>query len=196
MPQPLQQKVEAGRQVRAVGIDDAPFERRRGAVVPLAGVVCSATRLEGLVWGHAHRDGDDATAAIERMLLGSKFLPQLDLLMVDGLTVGGLNVIDLRHLHEVLQIPCVAVMRRPPDLDAVRAALQRVADPDVRWATLQRAGDVHELGGFVFQHVGDTPAGIAAALGAVTDRGRVPEPLRLAHLIGAGVVRGESGRRA
>jgi len=49
---------------------------------------------------------------------------------------------------------------------------------------------------FVFQVRGADPDAIAAALARVTDRGNVPEALRLAHLVGAAVVRGESGRRA
>jgi hypothetical protein len=36
----------------------------------------------------------------------------------------------------------------------------------------------------------------AAVLRRLTDCGNVPEALRLAHLIGAAVVKGESGRQA
>jgi len=45
-------------------------------------------------------------------------------------------------------------------------------------------------------HSDDDPAIVGAALATLTDRGKVPEPLRLAHLIGAAVVTGQSGRRA
>jgi hypothetical protein len=61
---------------------------------------------------------------------------------------------------------------------------------------LARAGPIHRRGSFVFQVQGAEPDAIAAALARLTDRGAVPEPLRLAHLIGAAVVTGESGRRA
>ena len=129
-------------------------------------------------------------------MAGSKFGPQVHALLTDGVTVGGLNVIDLPRLQERVGCPCIAVMRRIPDLAAMKRALSRVPDPEQRWATVQRAGPIHEQGGFVFQVVGASAEDAALALGRLTDRGRVPEPLRLAHLIGAAVVTGESGRRA
>ena len=36
-----------GRVVRAIGFDDAPFERRAGGAVRIAGVVCAGTRIIG-----------------------------------------------------------------------------------------------------------------------------------------------------
>jgi endonuclease V-like protein UPF0215 family len=181
---------------RVIGFDDGPFARRPGAAVPLAGVVCGGTRFEGLVWGRVRRDGWNATDAVCRLLEGGKFLPQLHLVLLDGIAFGGFNVVDLPQLAARLKKPCVAVMRRPPDLDAVERALRRLPRADARWAKLKRAGPIHELGGFTFQVQGAEPALVAEALARVTDRGRVPEALRLAHLIGSAVVTGESGQRA
>jgi endonuclease V-like protein UPF0215 family len=48
----------------------------------------------------------------------------------------------------------------------------------------------------VFQVQGAGPDEAAEALARLTDRGAVPEPLRLAHLVGAAISTGESGRRA
>ena len=164
--------------------------------MPLAGVVCSGTRFEGLVWGRVRRDGWNATEALCRLLLPGKFLPQLHLVLLDGLSFGGFNVVDLPQLAARLQRPCVALMRRPPDLPAVHAALAQLPQPARRRALLERAGPIHRLGGFVFQVQGAAPEDVARALPRLTDRGLVPEALRLAHLIGAAVAHGESGRRA
>jgi len=90
----------------------------------------------------------------------------------------------------------VAVMRRPPDLPAIEAALRRLPRPERRLALLARAGPVYQRPPFVFQVQGAEPAAVEDALHRLTDRGHVPEALRLAHLIGAAVLRGESGRRA
>ncbi|QDE88032.1 hypothetical protein BHS06_03190 [Myxococcus xanthus] len=181
---------------RVIGFDDGPFARRPGAAVPLAGVVCGGTRFEGLVWGRVRRDGWNATQEVCRLLEGGKFLPQLHLVLLDGIAFGGFNVVDLPLLASRLKQPCVAVMRRPPDLVAVERALRRLPRADARWAKLKRAGPIHQLGGFTFQVQGAEPAWVAEALARVTDRGLVPEALRLAHLIGSAVVTGQSSQRA
>lgn len=185
-----------GRTLRAIGFDDAPFTRGRRGPVGVAGVVCAGTRFEGLVWGRIRQDGWDATEVLVRLLSGGKFLPQLHLVLLDGIALGGFNVVDLAALASALDRPCAAVMRRPPDLAAVEAAVRRLPRPSRRLAVLGRAGPVYREGGFCFQVQGADPADTAGALARLTDRGAVPEPLRLAHLVGAAVRTGESGRRA
>ncbi len=184
------------RVVRAIGFDDAPFVRRRGGRVRIAGVVCAGTRFEGLVFGSARQDGWGATDELCRLLIGGKFLPQLHLVLLDGLAFGGFNLVDLEALAARLQRPCVAVMRRPPDLAAVERALRRLPRAERRLSLLRRAGTIHVRPPFAFQVRGAGPDQVAPVLARLTDRGNVPEPLRLAHLVGAAVVRGESGRRA
>ncbi len=185
-----------GRLVRAIGFDDAPFARRRGGQVRVAGVICAGTRFEGLVLGAVRQDGRGATDELSRLLVGGKFLPQLHLVLLDGLAFGGLNLVDLETLSERLRRPCVAVMRRRPDLAAMERAVRHLPGVERRLSLLRRAGPIHVHPPFVFQVRGAGPGEIAAVLARVTDRGNVPEPLRLAHLVGAALIRGVSGRRA
>ncbi len=185
-----------GRTVRAIGFDDAPFQRRVGGLVRIVGVVCAGTRFEGLVLGRTRQDGWGATDELCRLLQGGKFLPQVHLVLLDGIAFGGFNVVDLATLSRRLGRPCAAVMRRPPDLAAVEKAVRRLPRARQRLELIRRAGPIHVHPPFVFQVQGGGPDEIARALARVTDRGNVPEPLRLAHLVGAAVARGESSRRA
>jgi uncharacterized protein len=185
-----------GRTLRAIGFDDAPFPRGARGEVGLAGVVCAGTRFEGLVWGRVRRDGWNATDAVARLLLGGKYLPQLHLVLLDGIAFGGLNVVDLPALAARLGRPCVAVMRREPDLEGMARAIGRLPRPERRLALLRRAGPLHVEAGFVFQVCGADPAATGLALARLTDRGAVPEPLRLAHHVATAIRTGESGRRA
>lgn len=193
---PLSEMLRLGKSIRVAGFDDAPFEKRAGAAAPVGGIICSGTRFEGMLWGRATVDGDDATDAIAGLLLGSKFHAQVHLVLTDGLTVGGFNLLDLADLAARLDRPCVAVMRRPPDLPRFRMALARFADGPARLARLDAAGPIHSHGPFVFQVRGAPPEHIGPVLEHLTDRGHVPEALRLAHLIGSAVITGQSGRRA
>lgn len=184
------------RTIRVIGFDDAPFVRRRSSSVSIVGVICAETRFEGMVWGKVRQDGWNATDAICRLLLGKKFLPQLHILLLDGIGFGGFNIIDLPKLADKLQIPCVTVMRRQPNMTKIETALQRLPQPQRRLELMRRAGTVHAYPPFFFQVCGEDPDVIAAVLQRLSDRGHVPEALRLAHLIGAAVVKGESGSSA
>jgi hypothetical protein len=184
------------RVIRVIGFDDAPFLRNAGGSVSIAGVVCAGTRFEGMVWGQVEQDGWDATDGILGLLLGRKFLPQLHIVLLDGIAFGGFNVIDLPRLSEGLNLPCVAVMRRMPNLSAVEQAIHRLPEPERRLQVLYRAGTIHAYPPFFFQVCGASPEVIFSVLERLTDRGKVPEALRLAHLIGAAVIKGESGSTA
>jgi hypothetical protein len=192
----LEGLIEQHRTIRVIGFDDAPFVRRDQKPVPFAGVVCAGTRFEGMVWGEIQPDGWDATDTIAQILLSSKFLPQLHMVLLDGISLGGFNIVDLPKLSETLNRPCVSVMRRYPKLAKVEYALRQLPDPERRLAMIQRAGTIYQASPFVFQVCGASPEITAKVLERATDRGHVPEALRLAHLITSAVVKGESGKQA
>ena len=178
-----------------IGFDDAPFART-DANIHVSGVVCSNTRFEGMLWGEATRDGLDATDSLAEMVLGSKYHAQLHAVLIDGLAVGGMNLIDLPELATRLELPCIAVMRRAPDLEGMRQIIAKLPEPELRLERLMRGGPIHERAPFVYQVAGIDPDEGHQVLERVTDTGHVPEALRLAHHIGAAIKTGQSGRRA
>lgn len=192
----LETLLRRNRKIRAIGFDDAPFIRDAQRPVSVAGVVCAGTRFEGMVWGQVEPDGWDATQQLCNLLIGGKFLPQLHVVLLDGIALGGFNIVDLPLLAERLGRPCVAVMRRMPNLRAVEQAIHRLPQPQQRLTMLHRAGPIYHQACFCFQVCGASPMTIAQVLQRLTDRGHVPEALRLAHLIGAAVIQGESGHQA
>lgn len=188
----LSDLLRRGRRIRAIGFDDGP-----GATeVPLAGVVTNPVAMEGLVWRTVTRDGHDATDVLVEAVATSKYAAQVHVVLIDGITVGGLNVVDLERTAATLGVPAVAVMRRPPDLAAFDAALAHLPDVETRRAVVRRAGPVHAWDGGAFQVVGAAPTDVARLLPRLTRQGHVPECLRLAHLITGAVATGASGRRA
>jgi endonuclease V-like protein UPF0215 family len=188
--------LDSNKMIRSIGFDDASFERGTDEPVGVAGVVCEATRFEGLLWGAIQPDGWDATETVLSLLEDSKFLPQLHLVLVDGIAFGGFNILDLERLADRLERPTVAVMRSRPNVERIESALQHVSEPDRRLAIMQRAGDVHEAEGVYFQVQGTSPDIARRALEQLQYDGHIPEPLRMAHLIATAVETGESGRRA
>jgi uncharacterized protein len=188
--------VRHNRQIRVIGFDDAPFVRHTNKPVAVAGVVCSLTRFEGMLWGHIQTDGLDSTEQLSKMLQKSKFHSQLHLVLLDGIGMGGLNLIDLPLLAQKVQLPCVAVMRKFPELEKMKAAISFLPHSEIRLQLLAKAGEIYVQPPFYFQVCGLSAEVTVRVLQSLTDRGNVPEALRLAHLITSAVVNGESGKRA
>jgi hypothetical protein len=183
--------------VRSIGIDDAPFDRsKRGDVAVIGAVYRGGTWFDGLLSTKIRKDGWNATDRICTMLLGSKFLAQLHYIMLDGIALGGFNIVDINRLHIETGLKVLVVVRKKPDLPAVRKAIERTTGAEKRWRLLQRAGAIHQVGRLHCQMVGMGLNEASELLELTCTRSLIPEPLRAAHLIAGGLVRGQSGKRA
>jgi len=138
--------------VNVIGFDDGPFARAHRGSVLLVGAVCAGTRLDGVVSGRIRRDGADATRRMIELVRGSQF-GGVRAVMLQGIAVGGFNVVDVEELRAGLGIPVLVIMRRPPDMDAIRRALFG-GEPRTRvpvrgaarkWRLILRAGAIEAL---------------------------------------------------
>jgi len=57
--------------MNVIGFDDGPFARQHRGDVLLVGVVCSRTRVDGIVSGRVRRDGANSTRAMMKAALFS-----------------------------------------------------------------------------------------------------------------------------
>jgi endonuclease V-like protein UPF0215 family len=208
--------------VNVIGFDDGPFRPDHRGDVLLVGAVCSRTRLDGVVSGHIRRDGADSAREMIRLVRESPFAVHIRAILLQGIAVGGFNVVDVRTLSDRLGLPVLVVMRRAPDLTAVRQALfsdspasrPRVRGAARKWRLMEQAGPIEELGAsrrslkrakitgleegvprLWLQRVGLSLEMARKVVQATTLHGNVPEPLRLAHLIAGGIVTGKSRGR-
>lgn len=176
-----------------VGFDDAPFERSYRGDVLVVGAVFSGARLDGVLSGRVRRDGANATRVIAALVAGSRWAPQLHAVLLQGIAVAGFNVIDIAALRRAAGLPVLVVMRHRPDCDAVQAALRgHVPGGERKWRLIEAAGPVEEAAGVYVQRCGIGLDEAARLIEASRTGGRMPEPLRVAHLIAGGIVRGES----
>jgi endonuclease V-like protein UPF0215 family len=185
---------------RFLGIDDAPF-RFSDETVPVVGVVVQApSYIEGVLTTIVEVDGHDATDRITEMVSRSRYREGLAMVLLDGVAVGGFNVVDVDRLHAAIRRPVVTVTREKPDLAAIGRALRRRFDDwEDRLAQMRRHDVVavpsHD-GDLWVSYVGADHRAVQQALALTTVRGNLPEPLRIAHLVAAGIARGESKGRA
>jgi uncharacterized protein len=184
------------RLTNVIGFDDGPFPAGHRGDVGLVGVVCARTRLDGVLVGRIRRDGANATRRMVELVTESQFAGHVRAVLLQGIAVGGFNVVDVHGLSRALDVPVLVVARRAPDMPAVRQALARVRGAGTKWALIERAGPMEPLRGLHVQRVGLSREEAAALLEATTLHGHLPEPLRLAHLIAGALTTGRSRGRA
>jgi hypothetical protein len=180
-----------------IGFDDAPFARSHRGDVLVAGAVFAGTRLDGVLSTRVRRDGANSTDRLIACLAASKFFPQLQAILLQGIAFAGFNVVDIHRLHGATGLPVLVVARHRPDLDAIRTALlEKVPGGARKWRLIEAAGPMEPTAGVHVQRAGIAADAAARLVAAWQRHGKLPEPLRVAHLIAGGVVSGESRHRA
>ncbi|MCL7415968.1 MAG: DUF99 family protein [ANME-2 cluster archaeon] len=187
-------------EIRILGIDDSSLHTE--PVMIVGAMFRGGDWLDGVLRSHITKDGNDATPAIIRMVTGSKHFGQVRVLMFDGVTYAGFNVVDIDAVYKETGIGCIVIMRDCPDLEGIRAALTHLPDPDMRWEMIMRAGEIYR----VVSREGEKPIYIQLCgidleearyiVQLSSTHSNVPEPLRVAHLIATGIVCGESTGKA
>jgi endonuclease V-like protein UPF0215 family len=180
-----------------IGIDDAPFLPGHRGDVLIVGAVFAAGRLEGVLHHRVRRDGINSTRRIAEMVGASRFADHLQLVMLQGIAFAGFNVVDIHGLHRLLDLPVLVVMRRRPDLPAIRDALIRqVPGGRRKWRLIETAGEVEPVDSLFVQRVGIGMPEAKAVVRRLAVAGHLPEPLRTAHLIAGGMSPQETRQRA
>lgn len=187
-------------EMRIVGIDDSPLVGKDILVV--GAILRGGGWLDGLLSTHIEKDGLDATERLASMITESRNYGQLRVAMLNGVTFGGFNVVDIRELHERTGLPVIAITRRLPDMASIGRALQNLSEPELRYQAILQAGAISEVrtgwrgSPVYFQCQGMEKEDAARLVVETAVHSRVPEPVRVAHVIATGVVLGESSRRA
>jgi endonuclease V-like protein UPF0215 family len=196
---------EIKEEIRVLGVDDGPFEFGEGQLALLVGTIFRGGHwLDGVMTGQIQVDGDDVTEEITRMISTSRHRGQLRVAMTDGLTFGGFNILDAEEVLERSGIPVISVTRRKPDLESMKKALGKFEDRDARWRKIEKSGKPikHRFdkprgkGVIYFQAFGIDEEDAHSILEITSTRSLMPEPVRVAHIIASGMVKGESYGRA
>jgi endonuclease V-like protein UPF0215 family len=189
-------------EIRILGFDDGPFAPKRKGKAPLIGVVYrGGTVFDGMMSAEVEVDGLDSTDVVIRKVKKSKHREQLRVIMLHGITFGGFNVLDIGKLNKETGLPVIVVCRKKPNFKDIKKALGKFPDFEKRWAVVERAGKVFELETknnkkIYFQFIGLEKGEAEEIILLSCTRSLIPEPLRVAHMVASGLVKGESGCRA
>ncbi|MBI2576503.1 DUF99 family protein [Candidatus Woesearchaeota archaeon] len=184
------------KEIRLLGIDDGPFTIfGEGKVIVIGAIFRGGLWLDGILSTKVAADGDDATEKLARMINQCKFKPQLHCILLDGISLGGFNVVDIQKLSKQTKIPVIVVMRKFPRLGEIHTILERLGKK-AKLKFLANAGPIVQVGEIFVQVFGLGIPEAKEILKVACTRSNIPEALRAAHMIASGVVRGESRGRA
>ena len=176
-----------------IGFDDAKFEfNSNSKTTNLIGIICQGTRMVGMVKDKIFIDGDNATDILIELTRQNE--KHVQFILTDTITFGGFNIIDLEKIYDITKKPIIAVTERLVDLNAVRKALVNKFPKkyEEKLKNIVNAGDLYEtsiktaggLSNVYFHSKGIQFPEVDALLNKVCIDSKIPEPVRLAHIIG------------
>jgi len=181
-------------EIRVIGVDDGIFIPRMIGLVPVVGVVFRGGYwLDGVMHTKIRVDGYDATSKIASMIVNSPHYKQLRVIMLNGITFAGFNVVDIKRLNAKTKLPVIAVTREKPNLDEIHEALKNLPKSEARWRAILNAGKISEVAirdkseKIYMQLSGVHEEDAQKILQLTATRSNTPEALRVAHLIASGI---------
>ncbi len=180
------------KQLRILGIDDAHFDKFKDRETLLIGTFFRGGEfIDGVITTRVKVDGTDATSKIIGMARKSKFFPQIRAIMLDGIAVGGLNIIDIHRVNERTKIPVIVIIRHYPGIAEMTDAMLR-AGKKSKISLLKKAGRIHKAGNIFIQIAGIDIDEAKQIIKITSTHSYIPEPVRAAHIIASGISFGES----
>lgn len=183
-------------EIRVLGVDDGVFVPHTKGVVDVVGVVYRGGYwLDGVMRTEVEVDGTDATEKLASMIRSSPHYDQLRVVVLNGVTLAGFNVVDIKELFRKVGLPVIAVTREKPDFEEIKKALENLSAHEKRWKAMENAGKIVEVctreaeEPVYMQVAGVSEKDAEKILKSTSTRSNVPEALRVAHIIASGLTR-------
>ncbi len=182
------------KEIRVLAIDDGRFVPHTEGTAEIVGVVYRGGYwFEGIMHTEVYIDGLEATEKIAIMIKNSPYYRELGVIVMDGITFAGFNVVDINELSHKVDLAVISVTRKKPDMEEIRRTLKNLPNFEKRWQAILNAGRLFEVG---TKH-GENPIYVQIAgvmyedaikiLKKTSTRSNIPEALRVAHIIASGL---------
>ncbi|MDE1856306.1 MAG: DUF99 family protein [Candidatus Micrarchaeota archaeon] len=173
--------------IRILAVEDGSFTRKDKKVI----VVCLMGRdgtVEGALSFKVSVDGDDATSMLLKSIKKSRFKDQIKLIALNGISLGGINLVDMPLVHKTLKIPLIAITRKRPRRTLMLKAVKKYSDRNriAVFNSISKDTSLNKIEGFYVQSIGMPISEIKKFVP------KSIELLRLGHIVASGVSKGES----
>ena len=115
-------------EIRIIAWDDCAFSFTQQSVRIVGAIFRGGSFLDGLLSARIEKDGLDATQKIADSILKSRHYEQLSVIMLDGITFAGFNMVDIKELYRKTKLPVIVLQRKKPDMKKFLSALKIFKD--------------------------------------------------------------------
>lgn len=188
------------KEIRVLGIDDSSFRFEDKEVIVVGVVMRGGSYLEGVIKTKAKVDGKDGTKVVIELIKNTRHRKQLKVGLIDGVCIGGFNVIDIEKVYEKTKLPIITITRNKPNKEKIENALKK------HFKDWKKRLEIINKGNFIeiktthkpifIKFIGLNEKEVKEIIKLTTIRGALPEAIRIAHLIATAFVRGESKGKA
>lgn len=176
-----------------LGIDDGPFDKKQERPVRVAAVLMEGNDLvEGIALGEFPVDGADATGFLAEWIKTLRWEPALQAVVLGGITLAGLGLVDIADLAQQLAIPVLAVTRRETAKSDISNALIAAGLAERLTIVQHTPPAIRVRPGLYVAFAGTNREHTITMVEATLRKSRMPEPLRLAHMMASAMERGQS----
>ena len=184
-------------EIRIVGIDDGYFDRNKDKESLIVGVIMRGYKqIDGVLSNKIEVDGFDVNDKIIEMIKRTKHYDQIKIIMTNGISFAGFNLLDFQYLYENLNLPIISVVRKKPNLEKFIEAAKHTKEGEKRIEIIKRYPEPKYIetkyGKLYFQYYGIDYKEVIEIIKLTSVYSRIPEPVRVAHLVAMGVTKGYS----
>ena len=183
------------KEIRVIGFDDSPFDKGDKDLLVVGAIFKGGDAIDGIVSTKVKVDGSDATKKLVDIIKKCRYLPQLQCILLDGIAFGGFNVIDIEELSKSTSLPVIIIIRRKPDIKNIKQVLKNI-NLSEKIKLIDKAGPLTKVNNIYVQLIGITKEKAKQILDITCTRSDIPEPIRIAHMIASGIIKGESKGKA
>jgi len=154
----------------------------------LAGIIMSTDFIiDGFVFGKTTLKGDDATEEIISMH-NKLERPDISFVLISGLVISLYNIIDIKRVHDVLQIPIIGITYKESvglEETIKKHFPDNYEEKLERYSMLGKREKISLDTSFdlYVRNEGCTVLECKQLLNKITNQGSIPEPLRIAQLL-------------
>jgi len=169
-----------------LGIDDGGFIpnfkylKSKSISIPLFAVYCYYTKIIDIKYRNIKIDGLDATKKLLEIIKTKR----PDLILSSGVTFAGFNMIDFIKVYEKEKIPILIIIDRLPNFSEIKEALiKHFKDYKKRLEILNKLPPIQFIENLYVECIGINNEDAKRIIRELRIFSKIPEPLRLAHIV-------------